>query len=72
MNFMGSAKAVGDLPSFGPCPVNESSDPALRAGKLAGGSELEVSSSPEEFVSFMKAETAKWRRLIQITGVKTD
>jgi tripartite-type tricarboxylate transporter receptor subunit TctC len=48
------------------------SDPSLRTSILAGGSELEVSSSPEEFVSFMKAETAKWRRLIQITGVKAD
>ena len=48
------------------------SDPSLRTSISAGGSELEVSSSPEEFVSFMKAETAKWRRLIQITGVKAD
>ena len=38
------------------------SDPALRAAFQAGGSEVELSASPEEFASFMKAETAKWAR----------
>jgi tripartite-type tricarboxylate transporter receptor subunit TctC len=47
-------------------------DPALRASVQSGGSEVELSASPAEFTSFMKAETAKWARLIQLTGVKAD
>lgn len=47
-------------------------DPELRAAYQAGGSEVELSASPEAFAAFMKAETAKWARLIQLTGVKAD
>lgn len=47
-------------------------DPALRAAIQGGGSEVELSSSPEEFAAFMKAETVKWARLIQMAGVKAD
>lgn len=47
-------------------------DPELRAAIDAGGSEVELSASPEAFASFMKAETAKWARLIQMAGVKAD
>jgi len=47
-------------------------DPALRAAIQGGGSEVELSASPEEFAAFMKAETAKWARLIQMAGVKAD
>ncbi len=47
-------------------------DPALRAAIQGGGSEVELSASPEEFAAFMKAETVKWARLIQMAGVKAD
>ena len=47
-------------------------DPELRAAIQAGGSEVELSASPEAYADFMKAETAKWARLIQMAGVKAD
>lgn len=47
-------------------------DPALRAQFQAGGAEVEVSASPTEYAAFMKAESAKWARLIQLSGVKAD
>ena len=47
-------------------------DTALRAQLQAGGSEVELSGSPEAFAAFMKAESAKWVKLIQISGVKAD
>ncbi|MBL8382145.1 MAG: tripartite tricarboxylate transporter substrate binding protein [Burkholderiales bacterium] len=47
-------------------------DPALRAQYQAGGAEVEVSNSPEEFAAFMKAESAKWAKLIQISGAKAE
>ena len=47
-------------------------DPELRAAYQAGGTEPELSESPEAFGRFMKAETQKWTRLIQLTGVKAD
>lgn len=47
-------------------------DPALRAQYGAGGAEVELSNSPEEFAAFMRAETAKWAKLIQISGAKAE
>lgn len=47
-------------------------DPALRAQLQAGGTEVEVSASPEEFAQFMKAESVKWGKLIQISGAKAN
>jgi len=47
-------------------------DAGLREQYRAGGSEVELSNSPEEFAAFMKAETAKWTRLIQLAGVKAE
>lgn len=47
-------------------------DPALRAQFQAGGAEVEVSASPAEYAAFMKAETVKWARLIQLSGTKAD
>ena len=47
-------------------------DLELRAAIIAGGSEIELSATPEAFAGFMKAETAKWARLIQMAGVKAD
>ena len=48
------------------------SDPTLRAQLQAGGAEVEISSSPEEYAQFMKAEAVKWARLIQISGAKAN
>ena len=47
-------------------------DKELRAQFQAGGAEVEVSASPEEFAAFMKAESAKWAKLIALAGVKAD
>jgi tripartite-type tricarboxylate transporter receptor subunit TctC len=47
-------------------------DPELRAAIQAGGAEVELSASPEAYAAFMKAETAKWARLILMAGVKAD
>jgi tripartite-type tricarboxylate transporter receptor subunit TctC len=47
-------------------------DAGLREQYRAGGTEVELSNSPEEFAAFMKAETAKWTRLIQLAGVKAE
>jgi tripartite-type tricarboxylate transporter receptor subunit TctC len=47
-------------------------DPGLREQYRAGGSEVELSNSPEEFAAFMKAESAKWARLLQLAGVKAE
>ena len=47
-------------------------DPELRTAIQSGGSEVELSASPEAFAAFMKAETTKWARLIQMAGVKAD
>ena len=47
-------------------------DATLRAQLQAGGSEVEVSASPEEFAQFMKTESVKWAKLIQISGAKAN
>ena len=47
-------------------------DTTLRAAIEGGGSEVELSVSPAEFAAFMKGETTKWARLIQMAGVKAD
>jgi tripartite-type tricarboxylate transporter receptor subunit TctC len=47
-------------------------DAGLREQYRAGGTEVELSNSPEEFAAFMKAESAKWVRLIQLAGVKAE
>lgn len=52
--------------------VRTFADPELRAAIQAGGAEVELSASPEAFATFMKSETTKWGRLIQMAGVKVD
>ena len=47
-------------------------DPGLRAQFSAGGAEVELSASPEEFSAFMRADSAKWAKLIQISGAKAE
>ena len=47
-------------------------DPELRAQYLSAGTDPELSESPAEFARFMAAESQKWARLIQLTGVKAD
>lgn len=47
-------------------------DPELRAAIVASGAEVELSASPEAFAAFMKAETVKWAKLIQMANVKAD
>lgn len=48
------------------------SDPALRNQLQAGGTEVELSASPEEFAQFMKNEAVKWAKLIAISGAKAN
>ncbi len=52
--------------------VKAFADPELRTALQAGGAEVELSASPEAYAAFMKAETVKWARLIQMAGVKAD
>ncbi len=47
-------------------------DAGLRSQLQAGGAEVEISASPEEFAQFMKAEALKWAKLIQISGAKAN
>ena len=47
-------------------------DPGIAAQFQIAGSEVELSASPEEFAAFMKMETAKWTKLIKISGAKAD
>ncbi len=51
--------------------VKAAKDPAYRQAMLAIGVEA-VSSTPEEFRSFMQAEVAKWAKVIQTSGAKVD
>jgi tripartite-type tricarboxylate transporter receptor subunit TctC len=43
----------------------------IRERLLAGGAEP-ATSTPEEFGAFVRAETAKWARVIKVAGVKLD
>jgi tripartite-type tricarboxylate transporter receptor subunit TctC len=47
-------------------------DAGLREQFRAGGSEVDLSASPEEFTAFMKSETAKWAQLVRLAGVKAE
>lgn len=47
-------------------------DPELQAHYLSTGSSVETSASPAAFLAFMKAETSKWAKVIQLAGVKAD
>ncbi|MFC7459956.1 Bug family tripartite tricarboxylate transporter substrate binding protein [Hydrogenophaga defluvii] len=47
-------------------------DPELQAHYLSTGSSVETSESPAAFLAFMRAETAKWAKVIQLAGVKAD
>lgn len=47
-------------------------DPELREHFQSTGSVVDMSESPAAFLAFMKAETAKWTRIIQIAGVKAE
>lgn len=47
-------------------------DPELRASVVASGAEVELSASPEAYAAFMRAETAKWAKLIQMANVKAE
>lgn len=47
-------------------------DPELQAHYLSTGSSVETSESPAAFLAFMKAETTKWAKVIQLAGVKAD
>ena len=47
-------------------------DASLRSQLQAGGAEVEISASPDDFAQFMKAESIKWAKLIQISGAKAN
>ncbi len=47
-------------------------DAGLRSQLQAGGAEVEISASPDDFAQFMKAESIKWAKLIQISGAKAN
>ena len=47
-------------------------DASLRSQLQAGGAEVEISASPDDFAQFMKAESIKWAKLIQISGARAN
>ena len=47
-------------------------DASLRSQLQAGGAEVEISASPDDFAQFMKAESIKWAKLIQISGARVN
>lgn len=51
--------------------VKAARDPGYRTAMSNIGVEA-VSSSPQEFASFVKAEMEKWGRVIQLTGTRVD
>lgn len=51
--------------------VKASRDPGYRSAMTQLGVEA-ASSTPEAFASFVRAEMAKWARVVQLTGIKVD
>jgi tripartite-type tricarboxylate transporter receptor subunit TctC len=51
--------------------VKASRDPGYRSAMTGLGVEA-ASSTPEAFASFVRAEMAKWARVVQLTGIKVD
>ncbi len=47
-------------------------DPAFLARFTADGTEARTSASPEEFAAYLKAEQAKWERVIQVSGARQE
>jgi tripartite-type tricarboxylate transporter receptor subunit TctC len=47
-------------------------DPEIKARMRKGGALAISSKSPEEFKSYMDAETAKWTKVIDESGVRAD
>jgi tripartite-type tricarboxylate transporter receptor subunit TctC len=47
-------------------------DPEFRAKLAADGSEVVTGGTPEEFAGYVKAETAKWARVVRESGAKID
>ena len=46
-------------------------NPDIRAKLVAQGADP-VGSTPEEFSAYMRAETAKWARVVKASGAKAD
>jgi tripartite-type tricarboxylate transporter receptor subunit TctC len=63
---------AGDVQKLHAALKQALTDPELRTYFSGAGGEVESSPTPEAFGSFMKAETLKWSKLIQLTGVKAD
>jgi tripartite-type tricarboxylate transporter receptor subunit TctC len=69
------------VPSGTPRPIVEKlraaiakvlADPEIQARMLRSGAIAVTSKSPEEFKAYMDAETAKWTKVIDETGVRAD
>jgi tripartite-type tricarboxylate transporter receptor subunit TctC len=46
-------------------------NPEVRQRLLNDGAEP-VGSSPEEFAAYLRAETAKWAKVVQAAGIKPE
>ena len=46
--------------------------PGAREFYESNGSEVVFSESPAQYADYMKRETDKWTRIIQLTGVKPE
>jgi tripartite-type tricarboxylate transporter receptor subunit TctC len=47
-------------------------DPQIQERMRQGGANAVSSKSPEDFKSYIDAETAKWSRVIEESGVRAD
>jgi tripartite-type tricarboxylate transporter receptor subunit TctC len=47
-------------------------DPALRKRFIDDGAEPTPSSSPEEFAALIRAEIAKWTKVIKAAGIQPE
>ena len=46
--------------------------PDMRSRLTQLGDELSLSASPEQFTAFIRAEHAKWERIIRESGIKVE
>lgn len=69
--FVASGTPVAIVERINAELVKAARDPGYRAAMSNIGVEA-VSSSPQEFASFVKGEMDKWARVVQLTGTKVD
>jgi len=70
--FLGQRVIVENRPGAGPIVGSEArQDASVRERLLASGADP-VGNSPEEFASLVRAEVAKWAKVVQAAGIKPE